>query len=161
MAISHSLRQHHKRVAQCIGAPLKNGEHRVIVTPAFNIPKDSDTGEDYGNKGIVIIFAIRQDWLIASTGFLTDYYGQPKPYTVTHHVDYPLCTGVYMHILSKKRAPIGAKEHNCFFTRTRTCYDIGHGSYGNGDKLTTQLIERGEAGVWAELKEYINKNYGR
>lgn len=150
---SASLKEHQERHKKCFDFDgLKDGERKVICTPAFDLRNTADS--QYGQHSVAITFAERRGDRVVSTEFFTGWNVSGTPTIMDGRDIGFMGVGLYNHYMKEADAEEYAYHHeDCPFTGGGCWGELGSSLYG--EVLLDRLVNEGSAGIWDEIdKEF-------
>ncbi len=144
-------------------APL---QHIVKFVPAFD-RRDPDPAKNYGIHGVTLFMTLVGDLGAISFCVYTNWHlphvtkeRNSKPYEAingdAHWMERPMAANVSYHSL----APVPDREsHKCEWLGDRLCYGEVL-TFSGADHYLDVLIEKGDEGLWGELEEAYNEQFG-
>lgn len=169
---SQSLKEYKERAKACWDFDLlKDGEKKIIVTPAFDLLDTAD--KNYGQHGVDMTFVKRKGNKAISVQFYTGWSVSGDTtidvkestqkfmgggyYATGRNISF-MCTGLYTHTRYKKDTdyPQYATHNVCNFVPGGKCYgEAGSATYG--ETLLDILVNYGEKGIWDEIDKELNQ----
>lgn len=155
-----SLKKKHE--AALLNIPTFKEDGRAIwINPAYSILKDPDSGENYGNHGMEIDFALRVGDRAVTTSFYTTYMTN-EPMS-KRHMDISgdlMGTGLYYHFHTKE---VGVDDYarvgdDCHMFDNGKCWGQA-GSSLHGDDIAVMLVNEGSDAVFKEMERAIKEDF--
>lgn len=136
--------QFNKHRLAAIGKPLKDGEERIFIVPAFDYRK-SETHHQYGQHYAEMSFAKRRGDFIASVDFYTGWEANPTDYFRKGGTF--MCTGIYYHY--PKKTEYSNHQKDCLLRGGECFGEIGSALYG--EEIAEKIVLEGSASIFKEL----------